>query len=79
MGCMASVQSDVAHAAELCESYGIVPKAPVAAKAIPDCNLCCVTGADIQPAIEPYYSVLFDANPDSIGGGIPDEGFYFIP
>ena len=74
-----SVQSDVAHAAELCESYGIVAKAAVAAKAIPACNLCCVTGADIQGAIEPYYNVLFAANPASIGGAIPGEDFYFVP
>ncbi len=76
---IASVQADVAHAAELCESYGIVAKAAVAAKAIPDCNLCCIVGEEIRPAIEPYYTVLFHANPDSIGGAIPDEGIYFIP
>ena len=73
-----SVQTDVEHAAQLCESYGIVAKAAVAAKAIPDCNLCCVTGADIQPAIEPYYNVLFEANPDSIGGALPGDDFYFV-
>ena len=50
----------------------------MAAKAIPDCNLCCVTGADIQPAIEPYYNVLYEANPDSIGGALPGEDFYFV-
>lgn len=76
---IASVQSDVEHAAQLCETYGIVPKAAVAARAIPDCNLCCVTGAYIRPAIEPYYNVLFAANPASIGGAVPNEDFYFIP
>lgn len=73
------VQNDVAHAAELCETYGIVAKAAVAAKAIPDCNLCCVTGADIQSVIEPYYTVLFEANPAAIGGALPGEDFYFVP
>lgn len=76
---ISAVQTDVEHAAQLCESYGIVPKAAVAAKAIPDCNLCCVTGADIQNAIEPYYNVLYAANPAAIGGAVPDEAFYFIP
>ena len=75
---IASVQSDVDHAAELCERYGIVAKAAVAAKAIPDCNLCCITGADIQGAIEPYYNVLFNANPNAIGGALPGEDFYFV-
>ncbi len=73
-----SVQSDVEHAAELCESYGIVAKSAVALKAIPDCNLCCVTGDDIKTTIEPYYTVLYNANPSSIGGAIPDDDFYFV-
>ena len=73
-----SVLADTAHAGELCESYGIVAKAAVATKAIPDCSLCCITGTEIRTALEPYYSVLFTANPDSIGGAIPDEDFYFV-
>ena len=72
------VQENVEEASQLCESYGIVAKAAVAAAAIPDCNLCCVTGGDIQSAIEPYYNVLFEANPDSIGGALPGEDFYFV-
>ena len=48
-----SVTGDVEHAAQLCETYGIVPKAAVAAKAIPDCNLCCVTGEEMIATIEP--------------------------
>ena len=72
------VQENVEEASQLCETYGIVAKAAVAAAAIPDCNLCCVTGGDIQSAIEPYYNVLFEANPDSIGGALPVEDFYFV-
>jgi NitT/TauT family transport system substrate-binding protein len=73
-----SVQNDVEHAAQLCENYGIVAKAAVAAKAIPNCNLCCIVGADIQSAIEPYYTVLFEANATAIGGALPGEDFYYI-
>lgn len=76
---IAAVQADVDHAAELCEAYGIVPKAAVAKRAIPSCNICCVTGADIKPAIEPYYNVLYSANPAAIGGALPDDDFYYIP
>lgn len=73
-----SVIADPAHAGELCETYGIVAKAAVATKAIADCNLCCVYGADLRPAIEPYYQVLFDANPKSIGEALPGDDFYFV-
>ena len=71
-------KTDTDHAAELCEKYGIVPKAAVAKKAIPDCNLRFVSGADIKPAIEPYYNVLFSANPQSIGGKLPADDFYYV-
>ncbi|MCD8078784.1 MAG: ABC transporter substrate-binding protein [Lachnospiraceae bacterium] len=73
-----AVQSDVEHAAELCETYGIVAKAAVAAQAIPDCNLCCVTGEEIRTTIEPYYNVLYTANADAIGGALPGDDFYFV-
>ncbi len=71
------VKDDPDHAAELCEKYGIVPKAAIAKRAIPDCNLTFVSGADIRTTLEPYFQVLFDANPASVGGAMPDEGFYY--
>ncbi len=73
-----SVLEDNEHAAELCETYEIVAKAAIALKAIPDCSLCCVTGSEIQSVIEPYYTVLYDANPDSIGGAMPGSDFYYV-
>ncbi len=72
-----NVQANAEHAAELCETYEIVAKSAVALKAIPDCNLCCITGDEIRTTIEPYYTVLYNANASSIGGAIPDEDFYF--
>ncbi len=71
------VLGDIATAGDLCEKYAIVPKAPVAKKAIPECNLCCITGAELRKTIEPYYNVLFSANPKSIGGAMPGDDFYY--
>ena len=72
-----AVKADVEHAAALCEQYGIVPKAAIAKRAIPDCSLTFIAGADVRATLEPYYQVLFDANPASIGGAMPDEAFYW--
>ena len=72
-----SVLADPAHAGELCEQYGIVAKAPIATKAIPSCNLCCVTGDEIRTVLEPFFQVMLDANPKSIGGALPGDDFYF--
>ena len=73
-----AVLDDPAHAGELCEQYGIVAKAPIATKAIPSCNLCCVTGDEIRTVLEPFFQVMLDANPQSIGGALPGDDFYFV-
>lgn len=65
------------HAAALAEKQGIVPKAAVARRAIPDANLCFITGRDMLDGIQGYYQVLFQADPASIGGSIPDGAFYY--
>ncbi len=65
-------------AAALAETYGIVPKAAVAKRALPDANLCFITGDDMMEGIQGYYQVLFAADPASIGGSIPDGKFYYM-
>ena len=64
-------------AAGLAESAGIVPKAAVAKRALPDANLCFLTGEDMMDAVQGFYQVLFQAAPASIGGSIPDGAFYY--
>ena len=71
-----AVKNDPAAGGALCETYEIVPSAAIAAKAIPQANLIYVDGADIRPAIEGYYQVLFDADPKSVGGALPGDDFY---
>lgn len=73
-----SVLADSAHAGELCEQYGIVPKAPIATKAIPSCNLTFVAGADMRAEIEPFLQVLFEADAKSVGGKMPGDDFYYV-
>ena len=66
------------EAAELVARYGITANAQIAQAAIPKCALVCITGADeMRRAIQGYYEVLYQANPDSIGGAVPDDGFYY--
>lgn len=69
--------ANLSDAALLAEKQGIVPKAAVAEKAIPAANLCFVTGDDMMDGIQGYYQVLFQADPASIGGSIPDGAFYY--
>ena len=66
------------EAAQMVVDAGIVPKLPIAKAAIPQANLVCITGSDMLD-INSYYEVLFRADPASIGGGIPDDGFFYLP
>ena len=61
-------------AAELVAQYGITANANIAKAAIPQCNL---TGDEMKSVLEAYYQVLFDADPTSIGGALPDASFYY--
>ena len=64
-----------AEAAQLIEKFDII-KAAVAEKAIPFCNIVCITGADMQGIVTGYYQTLFDQNPDAVGGAMPGDEFY---
>ena len=70
-------QSDVEGTATLCEQYGLIPKAALAQKAIPSCGLTFVTGAEMKTGLSGYLQVMFDANPKSVGGALPGDGFYY--
>ena len=63
-------------AAPLIEKAGIV-KAAVAQKAIPNCNLKFLGGEEMKTAAGGYLKVLFDQNPASVGGKLPEDGFYY--
>ena len=70
--------ADVDATATLCETYGIIPKAAIAKKAIPNCQLTFVAGADMKAQIAGYYEVLFSYNPKAVGGKLPDDAFYYV-
>ena len=72
-----TAQEDVEGTAALCEAYGIIPKAALAAKAIPHCGLTYVAGEEMRRQLGGYLAVMFDAEPKSVGGAIPGNDFYY--
>ncbi len=72
-----AVKEDPAAAAPICEQYAIIPKAAIAQKAIPACNLTFVSGPEMKQQLGGYLRVLFDYNPAAVGGALPDDGFYY--
>lgn len=70
------VNANTDEAAALIAGYDIVPEA-VAKKALPYCNIVFIEGDDMAAKLEGYLSVLLEQNPQSVGGALPDEAFYY--
>ncbi|MDE7131233.1 MAG: ABC transporter substrate-binding protein, partial [Lachnospiraceae bacterium] len=68
----------VEETAELVAKAGIIEKAPVAAKAIPACNITYIDGDDMKAALSGYLTVLYEQDAPSVGGGLPGDDFYYI-
>lgn len=71
------VNSNTDEAAELIAAADIVPKAPIAAKALPYCNIVFESGDEMKTDVESYLGILFEQNPAAVGGALPDEDFYY--
>ena len=72
------LSEDVQAAAEKIEAAGIFNKAAVAAKAIPNCNICFVTSEEMQAQLAAFLQAMLDTAPQSVGGKLPGEDFYCI-
>ncbi len=73
------VNGDPKAAGELVADAGIMPQAALATKAIPNCNIVCIQGEEMKTMASSTLQVLFDANPKSVGGAMPDDDFYYMP
>lgn len=71
------VNANVVPASALSGKFEII-KEDVAQKAIPECNIVSITGADMKDSVKAYLDVLYSANPKSVGGSLPDDAFYYI-
>jgi NitT/TauT family transport system substrate-binding protein len=73
-----AVNADSAAAAKLVVKHGIFDNEGVIAKAIPACNITYVAGADLKAPVSAYLGVLFEQNPQSVGGKLPNDDFYYV-
>lgn len=75
----ASVEYTNSHtdqAAQWIGEYDIV-SVEVAQKALPYCNICFIAGDEMRAKLSAYLNVLYEANPESVGGALPDGAFYY--
>ncbi len=71
-----SLNDDVEGGAALVGQYEIVPEA-VALQAIPNCNITYIDGAQMKDTLNGYLNVLFEQAPESVGGALPNDDFYY--
>lgn len=71
------VNENVDAAAKLIAEAEILPQEGLAKKAIPNCNIKFIGGKDMKNAVSGMLKVLFEANPQGIGGKLPADDFYF--
>ncbi len=74
----AQINEDVETGASFAVSQGIVAEEVIAQKAIPRCNITCITGEAMKQALSGYLEVLYGQSPESVGGSLPGEDFYYI-
>lgn len=72
------VNTNHENASELIAKHGLISDKTVAEKAIPKCNIILSRDAENnKKMLENFYQILFEMDPKSVGGQLPDEAFYY--
>lgn len=71
------VNTNTDEAAELIAQHKILPNAHIAKNAIPYSNIVYIDVRSGKSSLHEFFSILYAYNPESIGGQIPDDGFYY--
>ena len=57
----------------------IVGSEAIAKQAIPRCGISFITGQAAKAILADYFAVMYESNPESLGGAIPDDAIYYMP
>lgn len=71
------VNSNPDEASQMIAAQGIFAQAPIAKLAIPKCNIFFKSGEDMKDLLHGFLGALYSVNPNSIGGAIPGDDFYY--
>ena len=73
-------QSNPKEAAALAVKFGIIDNESVAEDAIPLCSTVCISdNAQMKELLGSYLKVLYEMNPETVGGSLPEDSFYYKP
>ncbi|HBC31010.1 MAG TPA: sulfonate/nitrate/taurine transporter substrate-binding protein [Clostridiales bacterium] len=71
------VQENQKDASVLTAKHEIMPDAALVEKALPYCGITFRKAVEAKSGLNDFYQILFDSNPASVGGSMPDDEFYF--
>ncbi|GAB6391527.1 MAG: ABC transporter substrate-binding protein/NitT/TauT family transport system substrate binding protein [Treponematales bacterium] len=74
---IAWVTANPAAAGELVEKHGLGLKAQAIAAAIPRSAYVFIPAQEARPALEALFKVFLEYAPQSLGGKLPEDGFYY--
>ncbi len=67
------------EAAQWTEDYETFLNPDIAKNAIPECSIVTLTGQEMKDILSGFLQIIYDSNPDAVGGKMPDDGFYYMP
>lgn len=70
------VNDHAEEAAKMIGNYDIIPE-EIAKKALPECNIVYIDGAEMKEKLSGYLEVLEQENPQAVGGTLPTDEFYY--
>ena len=74
------VNDSPAEAAKAIVEHGFIGDEAIAEAAIPNCHIVLYTGDNVAEGIEmlkTFNQTLYDMDPASVGGALPDENLYY--
>jgi NitT/TauT family transport system substrate-binding protein len=71
------VKANPAEAGALVEKHELGLRAPVVTASVPRSNFAFVDAKAARPTLTALYETLLEFAPDSIGGRLPDDSFYY--
>lgn len=67
------------EAADWTDEFETFLNGEVAEAAVPYVNMCAITGQEMKDKLSGFLQIMYDYNPDAVGGAMLGDDFYYIP
>lgn len=74
---MGWLNENPAEAGQVAEELELGLPAAVVEKSMPGNNILYQPAAQVQKELQDFFQILYDFNPETVGGALPDQGLYY--